>query len=344
LTTGIIGYLSPRGLGTMTHDLRVQLGIQHQLVPVDAGWAYVQEWATGNEIYLDNLHVQREDLEIWKDVFGIDTVVSIETSYGDQTFKWAKELGMKTILIVMWESFNPHMQAYKDVDVYIAPSFKAFQEIPFDNKRFLPYPVDTDLFKYRQRSGLARTFIHNAGSGGLNGRKGTLEAISGFLAARNVCPSIRLIVRSQKPLSEIVPEMNLDDVPGIEVYGPSDRREELYEDGDVMIYTSKYDGHALVTLEAMAAGLPVITTNAPPMNEFWPPHQRNLLVKVEKEQKLNLVNPHCMGNLVSIPDLTEKIIWCANNDMSVISALNRGIVEKEHSWNLLRERWRKVLL
>lgn len=344
MTTGIIGYLTARGLGTMTHDLRVQLGIQHQLVPVDHGWGYVPEWATGNEIYLDQLNVQREDLEIWKEVFGIDTVVSIETSYGDNTFKWAKELGMKTILIVMWESFNPHMQAYRDVDVYIAPSFKAYQEIPFDNKIFLPYPVDTDLFKFKQRNGPAKLFVHNAGSGGMNGRKGTFETLIAFLAAKISCPDIRLLVRSQKPIEEIVPELNTDGMAGVTFEGPMEFREDLYQEGDVLIYPSKYDGHALVSLEGMASGMPVITTDAPPMNEYWRPGERELLVKVVKEEKPSgLVNPHCMSNMVNGADLMQKIIWCAKNDMSEISTRNRQIVEKEHSWNMLRERWAKVL-
>jgi glycosyltransferase involved in cell wall biosynthesis len=236
------------------------------------------------------------------------------------------------------------MLAYQNVDLYIAPSFKAYQEIPFDNKLFIPYPVDTELFAYRQRTGPAKTFVHNAGSGGLNGRKGTMEAIYAFLRAAANCPDIRLLVRSQRSLEEIVPDVDVSECSRITVEGSLEYREDLYKEGDVLIYTSRYDGHAMVTLEGMSSGMPVITTNAPPMNEFWRPGENPLLVKVEKEEKINLVNPHCMSHLPSIADLANKIQWCAENDMSAYSARNREIAEKEHSWNTLRERWKKALL
>lgn len=344
MSTGIIGYLSARGLGTMTHDLRQQLDIRAQIVVPDEGWPYQVDWATGKELYLEKWTAAREDIELWRDYYGINTLVSIETSYGDNTFRWAKELGMRTILIVMWEAFNPNMAAYKNVDLYICPSFKAYQEIPFDNKVFLPYPVDTDLFQYRQRTGVATEFIHNAGSGGMNGRKGTTATILAFSIAKQKRPHIELTVRSQVGFDTILPDVDCIDVTGVYFEGGRPNREDLYTDGDVLIYPSKYDGHALVSLEGMASGMPVITTDAAPMNEFWRPQESELLVRVEHQEKPNgLVNPHCMSECVDIDDLAAKIVWAADNDMSEISARNRAIVEKEHSWNALKGRWAKVL-
>ncbi len=344
MTIGILGYLSARGLGTMTHDLRVQLGIQHQMVPVDVGWPYITSWATGDEFYLDEWTVQKEDLELWKEHFGIDTLVSIETGYGDNTFRWAKELGMRTILVVMWESFNPNLPAYKNVDLYICPSYRAYQEIPFDAKLFLPYPVDTDLFKYRQRSGPAKTFVHNAGSGGMHGRKGTVEAVQGFCLAQKEMPDMELIVRSQEEIGAILPVSSRWNDRNIHFEGPRENREDLYTEGEVLIATHRYDGHFLVGLEAMACGMPVITTNWPPMNEFWVPSEQNLLVKVEREEKPGgLVNPHCMMQIPSVEDIAEKIKFCATHDMSGISTMNRKIIEIEHSWAVLKPRWKKAL-
>lgn len=344
MTTGIIGYLSARGLGTMTHDLRVQLGITHQMVPPDTPWPYVESWATGGEFYLDQWEVQREDLELWKDSFGIDTLISIETSYGDSTFRWAKELGMRTILIVMWEAFNPNMEAYRNVDLYVAPSFRAYQEIPFDNKIFLPYPVDTDLFQFKERCGYGKTplFVHNAGSGGMNGRKGTLETLQAFHDACAVQP-LDLLVRSQVPLETIVPEFQQYMARrAFRVEGPVENREDLYTEGDILVYPSRYDGHALVALEGMASGMPVITTNAAPMNEFWRPSQSDLLVSVEKTVKpAGLMNPHCFSEIVSIADLSQKMLWCADRTerMNELSLRNREIAENEYSWHKLKDRW-----
>lgn len=345
MSVGIIGYLSARGLGTMTHDLRVQLGIKHQMVPTDLPWPYMSEWMTGGEFYLEQWEVQREDLEVWRDTFGIDTILSVETGYGDNTFRWAKELGMKTILVVMWEAFNPNMPAYRNVDVYVCPSFRCYQEVPFDNKLYLPYPVDTELFKYRQRTGPAKLFVHNAGSGGMNGRKGTLEALAAYHEAVVSEPEIDLLVRSQVPLESIVPDFQrFMTRKAFRIEGSLANREDLYTDGDVLIYTSRYDGHALVSLEAMASGMPVITTNALPMKEFWRRDESELLVAIKSEEKATgLVNPHCWMNMPDVKDLAAKMIWCARNDMSRISARNRDRAELEHSWKELKPRWQKLI-
>lgn len=347
MTVGIIGYLSARGLGTMTHDLRVQLGIKRQMVPVDEGWPYVPSWATGGEFFLDQWEVQKDDLIFWKQFAGIDTIVCVETPFGDNVFKWAKELGMRTVLVVMWEAFNPHMPAYRNVDLYIAPSYRCYQEVPFDSKIFLPYPVDTKLFEYRQRTDRAKTFLHCAGSGGMNGRKGTQEAIQGFcLAAGSLKDEvdIRMIVRSQQGVGGPVSAAMAYGFERIRFEGATENREDLYKEGDVLIATHFYDGHFLVGLEAMASGMPVITTDASPMNEFWPPDESQLLVDViSKEKPSGLVNPHCMMNIPNVADIADKIRYCATHDMSLISARNREIAETENSWGVLRERWKKAV-
>lgn len=345
MTVGIISYLSNRGLGTMAHDLRKHLGIARQLVPPDEGWPYVQSWMNGEEFYLHKWEIEREDLVAWQQTDHIDTIICIETPFGDQTFRWAKELGMRTVLIPMWESFHPMSPAYQNVDLYLCPSFRCYQEVPFDHKMFLPWPVDTDEFQFRHRTGHARTFIHNAGSGGAGGRKGTRETILGFVEAD--VPETELRVRVQR--SELCEELTnwlksdvmLDD-PRITIEHENvPERSELYQAGDVLILPSHYEGHSLVGIEAMASGLPLITTDADPMNELS--KDRTLLAKVDRREKAGTLNPHCMRNFVSIDDLAEKIRWCATNDMSEISTMNRQIIEKEHSWTALRSRWQQKL-
>jgi len=343
---GIISYLSNRGIGTMAHDLRKQLGIERQLVIPDGGWPFISEWMIQEEFYLHQWTVQREDLEAWKQTDDIDAVISIETGFGDNTFRWAKELGMRTTLITMWESFNPHMSAYRNVDLYVCPSFRTYQEVPFDNKVFLPYPVDTDEILFKERSGPARVFVHNAGSGGINGRKGTREAILGFLKAD--IPETQLLVRTQMPdfFNEIrgwlKSDVALDD-PRITLSCENvPDRADLYEDGDVLIYVSKYDGHSLVGIEGMCAGMPVITTDAEPMNELFQ-QGYPLLVRVNERKPAGTVNPHCLANIVDIDDLADKIRYCATHDMAEISRSNRRIVELEHSWSALKDRWKQKL-
>lgn len=344
MAVGIVSYLSKRGLGTMCHDLRTHLGIDRQLVIPDGNWPYTLEWCNGEEFYLRQWEVERDDLIAWKQVDKIDTLVSIETGFGDNTFKWAKEIGMKTILICMWEHYHPRLPAYRNVDLVICPSWKAFQEVPYDSKVFLPYPVDTEEFTFAERSGPAKVFVHNAGSGGLNGRKGTLEALKGFQRAAAIMQNndLVLLLRSQVPILDLITQEELaaGDYGQIEILPPTKEKAEQYEDGDVLIAPAKYEGHFLVGLEAMASGMPVITTDAAPMNELFQ-KDRRLLVNVETKSPAGTVNPHCMSNIVSIEDLAQKIIWCATNDMQEISRRNRQVAEEEHSWKAKGEAWKK---
>src|SRR5207253_8328051 len=50
---------------------------------------------------------------------------------------------------------------------------------------------------------------------------------------------------------------------------PRDNR-ALYADGDVCVQPSHWEGLGLQLLECQAAGLPLVTTDAPPMNECRP--------------------------------------------------------------------------
>jgi hypothetical protein len=341
MTVGIVSYLSNRGLGTMCHDLRTQLGIAHQMVIPDEGWPMQEAWMNGEEFYLSRWTIDREDLRLWQEVDKIDTLVSIESSFGDSTFRYAKELGMRTILIPMWESYNPHLPAYQNIDLFLCPAWKCFQEVLSDCKRFVPYPVDSRYFEFKQRAGPAKIFVHSAGSGGMNGRKSTRETIEGFIKA-NVSGT-QLIVRCQRPLQEICGIDGATLPANVKVdYGSKADRLDLYSDGDAIICVHKYDGHNLVALEAMASGIVPITTDAPPMNEYWN-GDYPLLVKVGERKFAGMINPHCLQTIPNVDDLAAKILWAATHDLSDLSQANRHIVEKSHSWDVLKSRWAAAL-
>jgi glycosyltransferase involved in cell wall biosynthesis len=45
-------------------------------------------------------------------------------------------------------------------------------------------------------------------------------------------------------------------------------RAELYDEGDVFLAPSRFEGLGFGLMESQACGMPLITTNAPPMNEY----------------------------------------------------------------------------
>lgn len=354
MTIGIISYAVPSGLGQMAREIRTHLDVPHQLVIAnhDFSPAINLQWAEGQHINgwrPDGRHkwdVQAPDLEYWIKENKITTVISVESSFGDSTFKWCRDLGCKVVLIVMWEFYNLHDPRLRNVDLYACPSFRCFAEIPMDNKKYIPWPVSTTDLPFIERSGPAKLFVHNAGTGGMYGRKGTRAAMLGFAQAAKENKTIELIVRCQMPITNIVPEWEaiVTGCNRIKIdYGSKPTVAELYATGDVLLYPALLDGHALVPLESMCSGMPVIVTDAAPINELWPT-VNPLAARVERTEPGELLNPHAMRNHVSIDDLAEKILMCAAMDLSEISRMGRKVVEEDYSWDVEGPRWEKALV
>ncbi len=65
--------------------------------------------------------------------------------------------------------------------------------------------------------------------------------------------------------------------------GPTNKIFNYYKAADVFVVPSKWEGLGIVFLEAMVAGLPVITTNIKPMTEFIENNKTGLLINNKKE-------------------------------------------------------------
>ncbi|MBK6328498.1 MAG: glycosyltransferase [Chloroflexi bacterium] len=97
----------------------------------------------------------------------------------------------------------------------------------------------------------------------------------------------RLFIHSQGSLSEKMPQLSslidrLLKEDKLDVYEETVTAPGLYKRGDVYVYPSRLDGIGLSVPEALASGLPVITTDSPPMNEFVVPGGNGRVIKIDK--------------------------------------------------------------
>lgn len=177
------------------------------------------------------------------------------------------------------------------------------------NALFIPWGTDTDLFKpqryYPERTGRKEVvFFHSAGWGGRNLRKGTDLLIRAF---QNVQGPAKLLLHSQAPVShygEMVGFIQADS--RIEFVEKTVAAPGLYHLGDIFVYPSRLEGIGLCVPEALACGLPVITTDCAPMNEFIQDGFNGMLVKVDQTRRRD-DSYYWPETMVDVGDLTQKM-------------------------------------
>jgi glycosyltransferase involved in cell wall biosynthesis len=140
------------------------------------------------------------------------------------------------------------------------------------NCYYVPWGTDISLFKPKSfrpvEEGIV-TFFHSAGMN--PERKGTDLVIQAFSRLRS--SKARLVIHSQINLKTIFPHLenlvsSLEHQGSMRCYQQTVSAPGLYHLGDVYVYPSKLEGIGLTVPEALACGLPVITSENPPMSEF----------------------------------------------------------------------------
>jgi 1,2-diacylglycerol 3-alpha-glucosyltransferase len=147
---------------------------------------------------------------------------------------------------------------------------------------YIPWGTNCSLFSGNpgRTNENSVAFFHSSGRNCY--RKGTDLLVEAF---QNLHGNARLIIHSERlsEYPEIVAAINQD--PRIEAIEETVGGSGLYNLGDVYVYPSRLDGIGLTIAEAMSSGLPVITTDNPPMNEFVKHGQNGRLVPVQSFER-----------------------------------------------------------
>lgn len=109
-----------------------------------------------------------------------------------------------------------------------------------------------DPAREHERAGLTAVWVGQTGY-----RKGLDVALAAVAQARRDVPGLRLTVVGVPAGQEA------DGVDWLGVIPPA-RMAEVYRDADLLLFPTRYESFGLVVIEAMAAGLPVIVSDAVP--------------------------------------------------------------------------------
>lgn len=252
--------------------------------------------------------IDLDDLKKWIDTYNISIVI-----FNEQHF-WRPVLFCK--------SLGLRLGAY--IDYYLPTTVSFFHVYDFlicNTKRhysvfswhphcfYIPWGTDLSLFKPTTLDRIDAEkiiFFHSAGSSPY--RKGTDLVLQAFdTMPHQAC---KLVIHSQLPehkyasylrklIARLKGSLRLEFIEGT-IQAPG-----LYHKGDIYLYPARLDGIGLTVPEAMACGLPVITADEPPMNEFVPTGCGEL-VRVEKYQR-RFDNYYWAMAQISIEDLRAKM-------------------------------------
>lgn len=217
-----------------------------------------------------SMAIDKEDFLKWIRDNGIETVFFNEQQWWRPVL-WCDEIGIKT---------GAYVDYYTEETV---PFFAAYDFLICNTKRhagvfdwhpqsyYVPWGTDLSLFTPKNEGPVKpgkAVFFHSCGMS--PERKGTDLVITAF--DRMSGPS-KLVVHSQVDLKRAMPHLSatierLTAEGRIELIEKTVPAPGCYHRGDIYVYPSRLDGIGLSIAEALASGLPVITTDNPPMNEF----------------------------------------------------------------------------
>ena len=249
------------GLGSLSRSFSDRLGFHRTVSLSRHPGEHCPHWYPRNRVAADGL---TGDLLAWL-CEGADVLLSFETWYGDVAPRVARQLGVRTALMPMYECCPLSGSGLEQTELAICPSRLDLEEmertpgLAAARRVFLPVPCDVERIAFRRRR-RARVFLHSMGHGGIGGRNGTGRVIAAW---RYVKSPARLVVRHQSPPPVRLPrDERISYLSG--AAGGVENYWDLWSEGDVLLHPHRWDGLSLPIQEALAAGMPVMTTR------YWP--------------------------------------------------------------------------
>lgn len=340
---GFVGPSSKSGLGYQGRDLVDKLGIRDWLAISNKESEPLDSTGTA---FLTRATVDTDQEVIREWLRKIDCLLFCETPVRSDLPGLAHSMGIPSVCIVNWEWLGARLPWLKDVDLLLAPNHHTYdllnhwkcESLPRIEIELIPGLVDVDRFVFKERE-VCRSFLFVNGQGGyspiirgaLRDKQGPpRKGLSVVLEAARLAPEIPIKIRSQVPIENDLP-------PNVELLPSQENNAKLYEIGDVAVQPSLMEGTGLQMIEMMAAGLPLITTDAPPMNEF------PALNMIECHSKLGKTGRHIID--VSFPSaahLAQLMRMRFGTDISGDSRAARSYVLENHSWNALGDRFKAL--
>lgn len=321
MRVGLIARADDGGLGTMTTEFARHLNPERSLV-VDLGAAgkgvtrveRVANFSNNTCVVTSWPHVDMHAVNWLMD--GIDVLYTAETWYWPQIPEVARARNIRTVLHSMPELHSNDIIA----DQVWVPTNWEIERVR--DAVLMPVPVPLDRFPVRE-SESAKTFLHIAASA-MRDRNGTDAVLGALPQVHSPCTiafqGIDGNLTNPTSPAEIVIRPRIGDYW------------EATADADVLVLPRRYAGLSLPMQEAMARGMPIITTDLAPQNQ-WP---GVLTVPVESPRPTDM-----KGGVFNVWDMNPGRIADAIDALFNDPGLYRELAE-EARWHAKSISWAQM--
>jgi glycosyltransferase involved in cell wall biosynthesis len=252
-----------------------------------------------------------------------------------EVLDWCNNNGVATVMIINFDTLKKEeFDTYRKNTILMCPvkcTYDLLKKYGFKRLRFIRWAVDDEVFVPEEiMIKPPIRFIHNAGYGGARWRKNTLAVVEAFNIVCRKKKDAVLILKSQKPISEY-PEKVRDiirDNGRIRVIEKDLSMADLialYRSCHVSVLPSKWEGIGIPFIESLALGLPVITVDAPPMNEWVKDTYNGFTARIGKWEQRKDRKLLVKGALVDIDDLAKQMLKLT--DKKLIERLRKNAVK-----------------
>jgi glycosyltransferase involved in cell wall biosynthesis len=209
-----------------------------------------------------------------------------DQNYGFEAIEALRRSGVRTVGRFVWEQFgaehvDPARRALDVIYSMTAAEQERYATMGISSPR-VHWGIHPELLAYSkpppERGAEPHLYFYPAGF--LSRRKPIGEILNAFRRVRG--DDLRLLVKGQVEREVDVLSDGSRRDPRVEVILddlPLDEHMRLFASADVCVAPSRWEGLGLHLYESMALGLPVITNDAPPMNEVIADRDNGLLVR-----------------------------------------------------------------
>lgn len=270
---GLLGMSNRRGLGTETRNFASILRAALPEVRLD-----IHHLPTGRKAQ-EILDRSESDRGLLRWIARQDAVLSFEL-YSPALLRACQARGVRAIWRPNheWISSQIAPAEYAEFDQILAPQRACArllrETLGLRNVVEIPWIYDAPVEVKGPQPGAVCRFLFNAGHGGVGDRRNSTAVVAGFALALAAGAPIHLTIKTQVPL----------DVRALQPYAGKGftyiqrkasyaNNLDTYRRADYSLAPSKWEGVGFALLESLHCGTPVITVDAPPMNE-WIEHGR----------------------------------------------------------------------